>query len=132
MINKQSHFQAQSLVMTNLKYDISHIDRKLLRFLKYTHSGHHSDDLILLALVQSYGDVIFDNILMSQQEVHDIFDKYEAPDGTRTSIKKGQRQYFAYAVLYAQYRYSQIQTDKHTCDPSKWTETHYLNCSQRI
>ena len=61
--------------MMDPKNDVSCIDRKLLHFLEYTRSGHWSDDPIPLSLLQAFGDVIFDDILMTQQEIHDVVDQ---------------------------------------------------------
>ena len=118
--------------MINPKYDVSHIKKELLRFLEYTCSGHRSDDPILLELIQAFRDVIFYEIVMSQQEVHHIFEQYEACDGIIVPITRGQCQCFAYAVLYAQYRYSQVKTDRDTHNPSRWTKKQYKNWMQQV
>lgn len=64
-----------------------------------------SDDPISLALVQTFGDVSWVDILMDQHQIHQIFDSYEAPDGSERKISKGQRHNFTLAILYIQYRY---------------------------
>ena len=120
--DKNNRPQVYYSMMMKFMYDVSRINKELLRFLEYTHSGHRSDDLIPLALVQAFRDVIFMDIVMSQQEIHDIFDQYKTCDGTIVPITTGQRLNFAIAVLYGQYRYSCIKADKNAYHPSKWTK----------
>ena len=88
------------------KYDILHINKELLWSLKYTCNGHQSDDPIPLALVQTYGDSTFQDIFMSQDEVHQVLNEYEASDGAVCVIRRGQHLNFAMAVLYAQYHFA--------------------------
>ena len=64
---------------------------------------------------------------MTQQEIHDVIDQYQVPDETKVSITTGQHLNFACAVLYVQYQYSQVKTDRHAYDPSKWTTQEYKN-----
>ena len=114
------------------KYDVSNIDKELLRFLDYTCSGHCNDDPIPLALVQEFWDVTWFDILLGQDQIHEIFDQYEARDSTIFPITAGQRFNFSIAVLYIKYQYSRVKDDKHARNPSKWTKQEYKNWTRQV
>ena len=82
--------------------------------MKSFRSYNRSDDLIPLALVQAFGDVSWTDILIDQDEINQIFDQYEARDGTIVPISTGQHLNFAIVVLYVQYRCSQVKAENHT------------------
>ena len=95
--------------MVDPKYDIEWIDKNILRLLKYSQSGHKKDDLIPLIIVQAVGNmrnVVWIDILLPQNDIHDMFKSYKKPDGSTVTISQGQSNNFCLAVLYAQYRFS--------------------------
>ena len=113
-------------MMVDPSYDISHIDKKLLRFLKYTLSGYWSDDIIPLAFVKIFGDIKFPDNMLEEEEIHTIVTKYESSDGIVHQIMKGQCVNFALAALYVRYCFDQYKTNKNARNPDKWTKKEYL------
>ena len=94
--------QAQATTMINPSYDISHIDKELLRFLKYTRNDHQSDDIIPLAPVQ-FRHTLFHDIMMEEQDIHNVFIQYESPGGVIHPILKRHHTKFVLPSLYDWY-----------------------------
>jgi len=121
--------------MVDPKYDIERIDKNILRLLKYSRSGHKKDDPIPLAIVQAFGtmrNVAWTDILLQQNEIHDMFKSYEKPDGSTMMISQGQHNDFCLAVLYAQYRFSRPKGGSNARIPSKWTEDEFYEWQMKI
>ena len=108
--------------MVDPSYDLSCMDKELLCFLKYTHSGHQSDDIIPLALAQMFRNAMFIDIILEEEEIHSTFVSYESPDGIVHPIMKGQCANFVLASLYAWYCFAQYKTQ----DPDKWTKDEFF------
>ena len=107
------------------------LDTEVLRFLQYTRVGNIQNDIIPLALVQLKYTSFLD-IFWEEDEIHALFTQYEAPDGKQYKILKGHHEKFVLAVLYAQFQFSQVKTDIHAKDPSKWTNDEFDDWEYKI
>ena len=67
--------------MVDPRFDINQIPKDILKFLKYTQSGHEADDSIPLAIVQLFGNVGWHDIIIVQDMIEQLFTTYEAPNG---------------------------------------------------
>ena len=87
--------------MLDPRFDIQRILKDVLAFLKYTWSGHKSNDSILLAIVQFFDNVGWDDILIGQDIIEWLFTTYKAPNGFERKVMLGKSLNFILGTFYA-------------------------------
>ena len=62
-----------------------------------------ANDPIPLAIVQLFGNISWDDIIIGQDLIEQLITTYEAPDGVERKVMLGKRLNFILGTLYAQY-----------------------------
>ena len=93
--------------MVDPRFDINRIPKDILKFLKYTQSGHEADASIQLAIVQLFENVRWDDILIGQDMIEQLITTYESPNGVDSEVMLGKGVNFVLGTYYVQYHLAQ-------------------------